>query len=203
MKTMATTLILAVLVLGAGCGGREDGTGVVQLAAGATMDAGSPRLEDLPVPNSLELAVKEINIHVAAPDDDERDEDIGRPSGEAPEALEDGGWVTVASERRLTLFPDKNRLVLGSAIVPVGQLTQIRLLLDRDPVLWNGTEHLQVACPSCTASGLKLILDEHVELPANGFVELTLMFDLSMTAIESANGSKLGPVIHVELTQQP
>jgi hypothetical protein len=117
MKTITTTFIFAVLVLGAGCGGSEDGTGVVQVSAAATQaDAGSIVLSA----TRLELAVKEINIHVAAPDDDERDEDIGRPSGEAPEALEDGGWVTVASERRLTLFPDKNRLVLGSVIVLVG-----------------------------------------------------------------------------------
>jgi hypothetical protein len=195
MKTITTTFIFAVLVLGAGCGGSEDGTGVVQVSAAATQaDAGSIVLSA----TRLELAVKEINIHVAA-----FDEEPSRPSGEVLEVLEDGGWVTIASERRMRLFPGENRVALGSTIVPAGWLTQIRLLLDSEPVLWNGSEQVQVACPSCSTSGLKLVIDDHAEVPADGVMELTMMFDLGMTASQNADGSKLGPVVHVELSEQP
>jgi hypothetical protein len=202
MNTIATSCILALFVLGAGCTGSGEGTGVVQLAARAeAAEDGTIRFPTLPVTQShLELAVKEIQVHVAVPIDDE---DTGRPSGETAPELDDGQWVTVAVDQRLALRPGANRIELGSTIVPTGQLTEVRLVLDGDAVLWNGGIQAQVDCPSCATSGLKLKIRDDVELAEGGVVDLLLTFDLEATAFQLDSGSKLGPVIHADAAAQP
>jgi hypothetical protein len=109
----------------------------------------------------------------------------------------------MAFGQAIDLREGANRITLGSAVVPAGRLTQIRLVLDGDAVLTTGDVHTDIACPSCTTSGLKLLVDDDVEIPAGGSVKLTLVFDLAGTALQAAAGSKLGPVVHVDASLAP
>lgn len=211
MKTTLTSLSLVLIAFAAGCAGAEERTGTVELAAAAQPSDSEPTTEETPplLDPHLTLDVKEVTVHVATPPDAEDDPaDAGdAPDGDAGSegggADDDGAWVTVASGVRLDLRPGDNRISLGSTVVPAGELTQVRLVLDQNATLWTGIDAIQVPCPSCTTSGIKLVVDDHVEIPAGGTVDLTLMFDLESTALQTAAGSKLGPVIHAEIDAQP
>lgn len=203
MKTITTSIILAIAALGAGCSSSEEGTGVLQLSAAA------PPAEDAPIAVGpvtladphLTLAVKQIDVHIAAEGDAERGlagGEAGETLGSDEEEIEAGGWLTVAAGVELDLRPGDNHIDLGEAVVPAGKLTQVRLVLDRDVTLRDGADTILVPCPSCLTSGLKLVVDDHAEIPEGGEAQLTLMFDLEATALQIGAGSKLGPVIHAQ-----
>jgi hypothetical protein len=194
MKSYAIWLNMVVLALGAGCGGEEPAT--VQLAAAPEpIRIGTPPVVD-DVTSSLahlELTVKEIHVHVATRDD-ATDQEAER---------DDGVWVPIRGERQVDLHFGTDEIALGTVQVPPGRITQIRLVLDGDAVFSNGAERTVVACPSCSTSGLKLVLDHDLLVPAGGTVSIKLMFDLQMSALQHADGLKLGPVVHVTGSVEP
>lgn len=202
MNTHTLPLVLSALVVGAGCNGAGSATGTVQLAAVAAPAESSADTPADP-PDSLvhlDLAVSRIDVHVDATADTGSDDTAGDDSNGASEGTaDDGGWITVTGATQLSLRPGENRIELGSAIVPVGQLTQIRLVLDGDAVLSNGLVSVELDCPSCSTSGLKLVVDGDVEIPEGGAVPLTLMFDLGATTLLGGGADKLGPVVHVQV----
>lgn len=198
-----TAFGLAIFAL-AGCtesGSSGAATGTVQLAAEAAppSETASPPILALDTLAHLDLAVKRIDVHVDSTvrDDDEATDDSGANDGDGPDPDGDG-WITIATSGDLVLRPGGNRIDLGAGVVPSGELTQIRLVLDGDAVLWTGLGAVEVACPSCQTSGLKLMLDGGVDIPPGGTVPLTLMFDLDQTALRVRAGTKIGPAIHVE-----
>ncbi|MEZ4308875.1 MAG: DUF4382 domain-containing protein [Polyangiaceae bacterium] len=206
MRGHAKLLTLAALVLGTGCANGE-GTGTVEVAAEAQpMSVTAPVMVDVQeMPATrLELAIREVRIHVAWSDDFD-DETDGAPKDD-PGKLddEDGGWISIPGRRLLVLEPGASVIELGEAEVPAGRITQVRLVLDGDATLWQEESRPQVVdCPSCTTSGLKLLVDNDVEVRPDETTRLRLMFDLSLSELENGQRLKLGPIVHVEGSVEP
>lgn len=110
------------------------------------------------------------------------------------------GWMTVPVTDTiydLLQLQDSANAVLGSLIVPVGTLSQIRLILgDQNTVTVNSVVY-PLSLSSQDKSGLKLNI--HQELSANTTYTLVLDFDASLSVIDNGNGTyKLKPVITAE-----
>jgi hypothetical protein len=107
------------------------------------------------------------------------------------------GWMTVPvtdSIYDLLQLQDTANALLGSLVIPVGTLSQIRLILgDQNTVTVNSVTY-PLSLSSQDESGLKLNI--HQELSNNATYTLVLDFDASHSVIDNGNGTyKLKPVI--------
>ncbi|MCH7904749.1 MAG: DUF4382 domain-containing protein [Armatimonadetes bacterium] len=116
------------------------------------------------------------------------------------EAHLDGQWVEIETDPQtidlLTLT--QNETMIGSAGVPSGTYTQIRLFLSEATVTDDtGTHDVQI--PSGAQTGLKLNVDATV---GEGTVEILLDFNVQKSLTRTGNGQyKLKPVIPVLLKE--
>jgi hypothetical protein len=203
-------MCFAATVLAVGCGGKSDeATGVVQVSAASVPGISSEQ----PGPSSpaplvhLELIVKEIDVRVVpiASTGNDDDKTAGVDHGIAHEDVDDGGqWVTIAGERQIDLYSGTTtEILLGDATTPAGQITQTRLVLERDATLWIGVQQIMVKCPSCSTSGLKLISQDAMIVPPGGTALLKLSFDLGMLAEKHDGDFQLGPVVRLAASARP
>lgn len=109
-----------------------------------------------------------------------------------------GGWQTlpIVNPGIYNLLEYTNGLdtLILSDSLPVGRISQIRLILGSNNTVKVGGVTYPLATPSAQQSGLKLQI--HQELVAGITYAITLDFDAARSVIQTGNGSyKLKPVI--------
>jgi len=114
----------------------------------------------------------------------------------------DGQWITVRGEPitvNLLEWNNGQSIVIGTAEVPVGHYTQIRLKIENAEVVVNGQTH-QAEMPSGAQSGLKLV--QQFTINAGSTYELVIDFDAQRSIVTTGppnnpNGYKLKPTLRV------
>jgi hypothetical protein len=113
------------------------------------------------------------------------------------EGSQTSGWQALDVEGGIyNLLELTNGLdtLLGSAILPAGNISQIRLILgDNNTIMIDGVTS-SLATPSAQQSGLKL--NVHVNMKEGVTYVITLDFDVAQSIVKSGNGDySLKPVI--------
>jgi hypothetical protein len=142
----------------------------------------------------LLLDVQRVDVHIAGGDD----ADDGSPPPDGPPSPDDDGWITVFSGVALVdlLQAGSVETFLGSAAVPAGKVTQIRLVIA-DATWVDGTVTKPVTCSSCTETGLKIVTMGKVSVPSGGTLHITLDFDRDHSLHADKDGYRLDPVVKV------
>lgn len=166
----------------------SSGTGTGQL---------SVRLTDAPFPFSDVARVDVFVVRVDAKTASTTDDDASDPNNR-------GGWTTIATPNALINLldlGDGKTMNLGATTLPTGNYQSFRLVLDADKssiTLKDGTTP-GVKFPSAGQSGIKVILDNPIQLTENGSV-MTLDFDIGRSFVMRGNDARNGfifkPVIH-------
>lgn len=115
----------------------------------------------------------------------------------------DGEWIVVRDETttvNLLEWNNGNSLVLGTAEVPAGQYTQIRLKIVDAEVVVDG-QAVSMFVPSGAQTGLKLLIDFTVS--AGSTFELMIDFDANRSVVttgppQNPMGYILKPTVRVE-----
>ncbi|MFQ5824564.1 MAG: DUF4382 domain-containing protein [bacterium] len=115
----------------------------------------------------------------------------------------DDQWITVRGELitvNLLKWNNGKSIVIGTAEVPAGHYTQIRLKIDNAEVIVDGQTH-QVVVPSGAQTGLKLVSEFTIN--AGSTFELIIDFDAHRSVVTTGppnnpNGYILKPTIRVE-----
>jgi hypothetical protein len=154
------------------------------------------RLTDAPFPFS---DVSNVDVYVVRID-------AKRATTTDQEAADESsqGWTTVATPNAsidLLELGSGKTVNLGATTLPTGTYQSFRLILDTDKssiTLKDGTKP-DISFPSAGHSGIKVILDEPINLTENGSVT-TLDFDIGRSFVMRGNSAKNGfnfkPVIH-------
>ena len=154
------------------------------------------RLTDAPFPFSevarVDVYVVRVDARKAEPTDDEASDETDR-----------GGWTTIATPNVLVNLLDLSNGTttnLGATTLPTGTYNGFRLVIDPSKssmTLKDGTQPA-IQFPSAAHSGIKIKLDEPIELTENGSV-MTLDFDIGRSFVmrgnEARNGFNFRPVV--------
>jgi len=154
------------------------------------------RLTDAPFPFS---DVSRVDVYLVRVDAQK----ASTTDAEAADASA-GGWTTIATPNALINLldlGDGKTMNLGATTLPTGNYQSFRLILDTDKssiTLKDGTQPA-IKFPSAGHSGIKVILDQPIQLTENGSV-MTLDFDIGrsfvMRGTDAKNGFIFKPVIH-------
>ncbi len=154
------------------------------------------RLTDAPFPFSDVASVNVYVIRVDAKPAETTD-------AEAADEADHEGWTTIATPNALINLLDLasgKTMNLGATTLATGIYRSFRLILDTDKssiTLKDGTTP-PIFFPSAGHSGLKVKLDEPIQLTENGSV-MTLDFDVGRSFVlrgnRAANGFNFKPVI--------
>jgi len=112
-------------------------------------------------------------------------------------------WITIPSEENMSLVPGANELHFGVTVVPIGTVTQLRIVLNKPPVLWNGDAPIKLPCPSCMTSGLKLQVDRTALIREGKLTIVRVVFDLNLEELLASAEPRLEPIVHVEASVEP
>lgn len=165
-------------------------------SSGSNMGTLTVRLTDAPFPFSevarVDVFIKRVEARNVEPTDDEAADESSR-----------GGWTTIASpDVSINLLDLAGGVTtnLGSATLATGTYNGFRLILDTDRstiTLKDGTTP-PIHWPSAGQSGIKIKLDEPIELTEDGSV-MTLDFDIGRSFVlrgnNTSNGFNFKPVI--------
>lgn len=154
------------------------------------------RLTDAPFPFS---EVARVDVYVIRVDAKTAE----TTEAEAADEGERGGWTTIATPNALINLLDLGSgqtVNLGATTLPTGTYRSFRLVLDTDQssiTLKDGSQP-PIHFPSAGSSGIKVKLDQPIELTEDGSV-MTLDFDIGRSFVlrgnRSANGFNFKPVI--------
>jgi hypothetical protein len=163
---MRISALIVIVSAIAGCGQAES-----EVEVGVSTSALSAEQAALP---HLRVTVQRVDVHVAG-----------------------GGWATISTtERRLDLFETlRTEADLGTASVPAGRITQLRLFLADDAALVRDGVEQAIACASCTQTGIKMVLAGGHEAEAGERVRLGLAFDARASVVDEGGVAVLRPVI--------
>jgi hypothetical protein len=128
--------------------------------------------------DAIHLVIREVSAHRADSDSS-------------------GGWVVINPESTTyDLLTLRNGVfaTIGTALVPAGHYTQIRLLLGPgSDVVVDGVTH-PLTVPSGLQTGVKLV--GNFDIAPNGLTDVALDFDAQRSVLRTGNGSyKLKPVV--------
>ncbi len=153
-------------------------------------------LTDAPFPFSSVASVDMYVIRVDA-------KTVATTDEEAANEADHDGWTTVATPNaliNLLSLDDGKTINLGGMLLPTGNYRSFRLILDTDKssiTLKDGTKP-PVSFPSAGHTGIKINLDEPIQLTENG-TAMTLDFDIGRSFVmrgnNPANGFNFKPVI--------
>jgi hypothetical protein len=183
--------ILPFLIMAAGCGGR----GTIEVGVTSTSQALSSTPvepgEAGAVERELRVTVTRVDAHVVQPGPENGGDAAGRASN---------GWTTVfEGEQSINLLDAKTvETLLGESEVPIGRVTQVRLVMGDEAVLGDEQGRRAIACPSCAQTGLKIVTSGQVEVDDERVLHLTLDFDADASLIEADGAYTLQPVVRVE-----
>jgi hypothetical protein len=154
------------------------------------------RLTDAPFPFSDVARVDVFVVRVDA-------KTASTTDAEAADETNQNGWTTVASPNALINLLDLGSgktMNLGATTLATGNYQSFRLILDTDKstiTLKDGTTP-PIFFPSAGHSGIKVNLDEPIQLTEDGSV-MTLDFDIGRSFVmrgnNAANGFNFKPVI--------
>lgn len=155
------------------------------------------RLTDAPFPFS---DVASVNVYVVRVDAKAAE----TTDNEAADEANHDGWTTIATPNALVNLLDLGSgktMNLGATTLATGTYRSFRLVIDPDKssiTLKDGTTP-PISFPSAGHSGLKVKLDQPIQLTENGSV-MTLDFDIGRSFVlrgnRAANGFNFKPVIH-------
>ena len=155
------------------------------------------RLTDAPFPFSDVASVDVYVVRVEAKTASTTDAD-------AADENNHDGWTTIATPNTLINLLDLGggkTVNLGATTLATGNYQSFRLILDTDQssiTLKDGTTP-PISFPSAGHSGIKVILDQPIELTEDGSV-MTLDFDIGRSFVmrgnNPSNGFNFKPVIH-------
>jgi len=155
------------------------------------------RLTDAPFPFSDVASVDVYVVRVEA-------KTASTTDAEAIDANNHDGWTTIATPNaliNLVDLGDGKTMNLGATTLATGNYQSFRLILDTDQssiTLKDGTTP-SISFPSAGHSGIKVILDQPIELTEDGSV-MTLDFDIGRSFVMRGNNARNGfnfkPVIH-------
>ena len=158
-------------------------------SSGSNMGTLTVRLTDAPFPFSevarVDVFIKRVEARNVEPTDDEAGDESNR-----------GGWTTIASpEVSINLLDLAGGVTtnLGAATLATGTYNGFRLILDTDRstiTLKDGTTPA-IHWPSAGQSGIKIKLDEPIELTEDGSV-MTLDFDIGRSFVLRGNSASSG-----------
>lgn len=185
-----TLRLLAALALGAvGVAACSDssGTGTGLLTV---------RLTDAPFPfsdvASVNIYVIRVDARTAAPTD-----------AQASDQTDMGGWTTIATPNasfNLLDLAGGKTTNLGAATLATGTYDGFRLIIDpsRSSITLKDGSTPPISFPSAAQSGIKINLDQPIDLTENGSV-MTLDFDVGSSFVmrgnSPANGFNFKPVV--------
>jgi hypothetical protein len=187
-KTIRLLAALAITTFALGACSDSSGTGTGLLTV---------RLTDAPFPFSEVASVDVFVVRVDAKTESTTDD-------EAADENNHDGWTTIATPNTLINLLDLGSgktMNLGATTLPTGNYRSFRLILDTDQstiTLKDGSEPT-IFFPSAGQSGIKVKLDEPIQLTEDGTV-MTLDFDIGRSFVmrgnSPANGFNFKPVIH-------
>jgi hypothetical protein len=187
-KTIRLLAALAITTFALGACTDSSGTGTGLLTV---------RLTDAPFPFSEVASVEVFVVRVDAKTESTTDD-------EAADENNNNGWTTIATPNALINLLDLGSgktMNLGATTLPTGNYRSFRLILDTDQstiTLKDGSEP-PIYFPSAGQSGIKVKLDEPIQLTEDGTV-MTLDFDIGRSFVmrgnSPANGFNFKPVIH-------
>ena len=187
-KTIRLLAAFAITTFALGACSDSSGTGTGLLTV---------RLTDAPFPFSEVASVDVFVVRVDAKTESTTDD-------EASDENDHDGWTTIATPNALINLLDLGSgktMNLGATTLPTGNYRSFRLILDTDQstiTLKDGSEP-PIHFPSAGQSGIKVKLDEPIQLTEDGTV-MTLDFDIGRSFVlrgnSSANGFNFKPVIH-------
>ena len=177
MKTLKSRIIIfacCLLLITAGCK-KNKSVGYGSMAV---------RMTDVPaVYSSVNVNIQSIAIHF----EDER--------------KGSGGWVLFATNSGfydlLKLQNDVTVVLANEKVLPLGQVSQLRLILgDGNTVATGGVVYPLVA-PSGMQTGIKI--DVNTEIKYKSHIDITLDFDADSSVVLEGNGTfSLKPVIKIK-----
>lgn len=204
---VALGLVSAVAV--PGCAADEGNAtlevGVASVSSGLTAADASAQA---PVSGiHVRVTVKEIRVHVAGSDgasgvkpEKGADKALAAPNEDLDGDGKSGGagWITVfRGERSLDLDGLAVPTILGSVQVPAGKITQVRLILDGQARLVEGTNESPLACGSCDTSGLKILPKGDARLVGGTRHNYVLALDLDKSIVDEGGERRLKPVLRL------
>jgi hypothetical protein len=157
----------------------------------------SVRLTDAPFPFSEVASVDVFVVRVDAKQASTSDE-------EAADESDHNGWTTVATPNasvNLLELGSGKTMNLGETTLPTGDYQSFRLIIDRaqSSVTLKDGSSPPIFFPSAAHSGIKVNLDEPIQLTEDGSV-MTLDFDIGRSFVmrgnNPSNGFNFKPVIH-------
>jgi hypothetical protein len=179
-------LLFAVFAVAACSDSSGTGTGLLTV-----------RLTDAPFPFSDVASVDVFVVRVDA-------KTASTTDTEAADENNHDGWTTIATPNTLINLldlGDGKTVNLGATTLATGNYQSFRLILDTDQssiTLKDGTTP-PISFPSAGHSGIKVILDQPIELTEDGSV-MTLDFDIGRSFVmrgnSPSNGFNFKPVIH-------
>ena len=179
-KTLRLFAVIALGIFGVAACSDSSGTGSGHLTV---------RLTDAPFPFSSVARVDVFVVRVDARTADPTD-------AEASDESDQRGWTTVAAPNALINLLDlRNGTTtnLGATTLATGTYNGFRLIIDpsRSSITLTDGTHPAIQFPSAGHSGIKIKLDEPIELTADGSV-MTLDFDIGRSFVMRGNGAANG-----------
>jgi hypothetical protein len=175
---LAAPLALIPVLALTGCGGGGSGgsggpgTGTLRVSL---VDAPDPTI------SSLNITIDRVEAHVVNPNDLNDNEP--------------GHWQTITTSPQTFDLLDlvTNEAILGSATLPTGHYTQVRLFVSNATVT-DATGTHPVTIPSAGNTGIKLNVDYTIS--PNQITAILLDFNVNKSLIKQGNGQyRLQPVI--------
>ena len=186
-KTLRLFAAITLATFGVAACGDSSGTGNGLLTV---------RLTDAPFPfsnvASVDVFVVRVDARTAEPTDAQASDESNRE-----------GWTTVATPNALINLLDlRNGTTtnLGATTLATGTYNGFRLIIDpsRSSITLKDGTRPAIQFPSAGQSGIKIKLDEPIQLTENGSV-MTLDFDIGRSFVmrgnSAANGFNFRPVI--------
>ncbi len=147
------------------------------------------RLTDMPFPfsdvASVDVFVVRVDARKAEPTDAEAADDANQ-----------GGWTTVATPNALINLldlADGKTTNLGATTLATGTYNGFRLIIDpsKSSITFKDGTTPAIQFPSAGHSGIKINLDEPIQLTENGSV-MTLDFDIGRSFVVRGNNARNG-----------
>ena len=195
MRSLLKSLLAVAALAGAACSDSDD-------SSGPGNGSLTVQLTDKPFPfsevSSVNIFVVRIDAKASATTEDD-----------AEDASDMGGWRTIATPNDdYDLLDLQNGVTanLGTSSIPTGTYKGFRLIIDPSKSsvrLTNGSE-VSVQWPSAAQSGIKINLDDDIEVTEDGTV-MVLDFDVGRSFVMrgnsiSQNGLLFKPVIRAAAT---
>jgi hypothetical protein len=202
---------IAALAAVLGCNGNGN-LGHVDVGLSATSHAAAAKAgPTLSVTGDVHLTVTVESVQVfiePADDDDDQGEDEHGDDDEADHDRDAGvaapaaatGWVTVfTGPRTLDLFDvAATTAFLGSADVPPGRITHVRLILDPIIILTIAGQPVSIDCVSCSQTGVEVVMRKRMTVAAGQTIRLTLNIDQTASLRVTTDGFRLEPVVDAD-----